>query len=309
MPGSVLRSTVETCPRVGHSHPRSRRGVSRLTLPGAMSSPQARRWFARATTPPESRFTPIDDRRAACSPSSTGVAGTSHGSCLVALGASRPVQVPVQLTFRGMAPSEALATHVRLRLEKLERICDAIVSCHVVVQLAGHHHRHGDRFHISISIRLPGHDLLVGHAPPRRLPPKRPKQRSTERSTMPRGSSRTGCSVGAASATMNTDQSRPVSSVGIAVPVHRRSHKCIQVSGLTPASGPSVCVSKSRAGERGVRGLGAAWSPLQVSPLCRTTTPSKQRLAPSNRHAHCSWARQEAMSAPQRVARNTGAYR
>jgi len=75
------------------------------------------------------------------------------------------VQVPVQLTFRSVAPSEALATHVRLRLEKLERICDAIVSCHVVVQLAGHHHRHGDRFHISISIHLPGHELLVGHAP------------------------------------------------------------------------------------------------------------------------------------------------
>ena len=75
------------------------------------------------------------------------------------------MQVPLQLTFRSMTPSDALAMHVRLRTEKLEHICDSIVSCHVVVQLAGHHHRHGDRFHVSINLNLPGHELLVGHAP------------------------------------------------------------------------------------------------------------------------------------------------
>jgi putative sigma-54 modulation protein len=75
------------------------------------------------------------------------------------------VQSPLQLTFRGMAHSDALATHVRLRAEKLEHLFDRIVSCHVVVELAGHHHRHGDRFHISINLGLPGHEILVGRAP------------------------------------------------------------------------------------------------------------------------------------------------
>ncbi len=75
------------------------------------------------------------------------------------------MQVPLQLTFRGMAHSDALAGHVRLRAEKLEALFERIVSCHVVVELAGHHHRHGDLFHVSINLGLPGHEILVGHVP------------------------------------------------------------------------------------------------------------------------------------------------
>jgi len=75
------------------------------------------------------------------------------------------VQVPLQLTFRGMAHSDTLAAHIRLRAEKLEHLFDRIVSCHVVVELAGHHHRYGDRFQVSINLGLPGHEIFVGRAP------------------------------------------------------------------------------------------------------------------------------------------------
>ncbi len=75
------------------------------------------------------------------------------------------MQVPLQLTVRGMAPSDALAAHVRLRAEKLEHLFDRIVSCHVVVEPAGHHHRHGDHFHVSINLGLPGHEILVRREP------------------------------------------------------------------------------------------------------------------------------------------------
>jgi ribosomal subunit interface protein len=60
-----------------------------------------------------------------------------------------------------MAHSDALATHLRKRAEQLERFFERIVSCHVVVSLVGHHHRHGDRYDFSIHIGLPGHELLV----------------------------------------------------------------------------------------------------------------------------------------------------
>lgn len=75
------------------------------------------------------------------------------------------MQVPLQLTFRSMAHSDALAAQVRLRTEKLEHLFDRIVSCHVVVELAGHRRRDGDRFHVAINLGLPGHEILVGHAP------------------------------------------------------------------------------------------------------------------------------------------------
>jgi ribosome-associated translation inhibitor RaiA len=74
--------------------------------------------------------------------------------------------MPLQLTFRRMAHSEALAAQIGRRAEKLERLFDRVISCHVVVELVGHHHRHGDRYRVSINLGLPGRELLVRHALP-----------------------------------------------------------------------------------------------------------------------------------------------
>lgn len=75
------------------------------------------------------------------------------------------MQMPLQLTFRSMDHSDELATHIQRRADELERHCDHIISCHVVVELAGHHHRHGDRYCVSINLGLPGHELIISHAP------------------------------------------------------------------------------------------------------------------------------------------------
>jgi ribosomal subunit interface protein len=69
-----------------------------------------------------------------------------------------------------MARSDALAAHLEQRAEKLERFFERIISCHVVVSLVGHHHRNGDRYHFSINIGLPGHELLVTHSSEGRSP-------------------------------------------------------------------------------------------------------------------------------------------
>ncbi len=76
------------------------------------------------------------------------------------------MQTPLQLTFRSMARSDALASHLEKRAEKLEHLFDRIISCHVVVKLAGHHSRSGDRFEFSINVGLPGHELLVTRVAP-----------------------------------------------------------------------------------------------------------------------------------------------
>jgi ribosomal subunit interface protein len=75
------------------------------------------------------------------------------------------MQIPLQLTFRGMARSDALATHAERRTAKLERLFPHVVSCHVVFDLVGRRHRHGDRYRISIHVGVPGHELLVGRTP------------------------------------------------------------------------------------------------------------------------------------------------
>ena len=75
------------------------------------------------------------------------------------------MQTPLQITFRSTTDhSAALAEHLTARAARLDDIDDRIISCHVVVELAGHHHQYGDRFHFSIHACLPGHEIVVNHA-------------------------------------------------------------------------------------------------------------------------------------------------
>ncbi len=82
------------------------------------------------------------------------------------------MQTSLQLTFRDVPRSDALASHIGQRAEKLDHLFDRIVSCHVVVELAGHHHRHGDQFRCMIHVGFPGHEVLVTHPPPEQRDPE-----------------------------------------------------------------------------------------------------------------------------------------
>jgi ribosome-associated translation inhibitor RaiA len=58
-----------------------------------------------------------------------------------------------------------MATRVRERAEKLRRLFVPIISCRVVIELAGHHHQSGDRYHVAINLGLPGCEILVNNTP------------------------------------------------------------------------------------------------------------------------------------------------
>jgi ribosomal subunit interface protein len=74
------------------------------------------------------------------------------------------MQTPLQLTFRSIPHSDALATHVQRRAEKVERLFDRVISCHVVVEREGHHQSRGERFRVTVHLDLPGHEIFVSHA-------------------------------------------------------------------------------------------------------------------------------------------------
>jgi ribosome-associated translation inhibitor RaiA len=65
-----------------------------------------------------------------------------------------------------MAHSDTLASQFLERIGKLDTLCDHIISCHVVVARGGHSHGDADRYHFSINVGLPQHELLVNHSPP-----------------------------------------------------------------------------------------------------------------------------------------------
>jgi ribosome-associated translation inhibitor RaiA len=71
------------------------------------------------------------------------------------------LQRPVQITFRGMRPAEAVEARIRDKVANLEHVCDRIVGCHVVVDAPHHHQRKGNLFTVAIELRLPGSPPLV----------------------------------------------------------------------------------------------------------------------------------------------------
>jgi len=79
------------------------------------------------------------------------------------------MQIPLQITFHGIDHSDAVEERIREKAAKLEQLCDRITSCRVVIET---HHRNnstlhvkGQPFHISVSLTVPGTELVVKRDP------------------------------------------------------------------------------------------------------------------------------------------------
>lgn len=68
----------------------------------------------------------------------------------------------LQITYRGMATSEALNEHIRDHAAKLEQFFDGIVGCHVVVDEPHRHQHHGHQFRVRVDLHVPGKDISAG---------------------------------------------------------------------------------------------------------------------------------------------------
>ena len=75
------------------------------------------------------------------------------------------MQIPLQITFRNMESSEAVEASVRKWAAKLDRACDSIMSCRVVIEAPHKHKRQGGHFHTRIDITLPGGEVVVNREP------------------------------------------------------------------------------------------------------------------------------------------------
>ncbi|MGA9523997.1 MAG: HPF/RaiA family ribosome-associated protein [Myxococcaceae bacterium] len=72
---------------------------------------------------------------------------------------------PIQITFRGMSTSEALAEHIRGEYDKLVELYHRISSAHAVVEQAHRHQQKGRHFQCHLTLRVPGKDLAVTRDP------------------------------------------------------------------------------------------------------------------------------------------------
>ncbi len=76
------------------------------------------------------------------------------------------MEIPLQITFKGMESTEAIEDRVRQHASRLERFHDRIMRCHVVVDSPHHHQHRGRLYEVHIHITVPGGDIAVSHDKP-----------------------------------------------------------------------------------------------------------------------------------------------
>jgi ribosomal subunit interface protein len=74
---------------------------------------------------------------------------------------AQAMQVPLQITVRGMAHSDALDARIRAKVAKLEEFYPQITSCRVAVEELGKHQQQGRHFQVKIDVRVPSREILA----------------------------------------------------------------------------------------------------------------------------------------------------
>ena len=73
------------------------------------------------------------------------------------------MDIPLQVTFRGIAHSPALSDRIREKATKLHTQHPRITSCRVTIEGRHRRHAHGRPFSARIDVHTPDHDVVVGY--------------------------------------------------------------------------------------------------------------------------------------------------
>jgi ribosomal subunit interface protein len=71
------------------------------------------------------------------------------------------MQIPLQITFKGMEPTEAIEAKIRQKVDKLNKHHDRITACHVLVEAPHRSHNKGVLFTVHIDLTVPGGEIAV----------------------------------------------------------------------------------------------------------------------------------------------------
>lgn len=77
------------------------------------------------------------------------------------------MEIPLQITFRNLPPSEAIEKNIRERTSKLASFYARIISCRVIVEAPHRHHHKGKAYEVRIDLAVPGEEIVITHAPTR----------------------------------------------------------------------------------------------------------------------------------------------
>jgi ribosomal subunit interface protein len=71
------------------------------------------------------------------------------------------MKIPLQITLRDVARSDALEARIRESAAKLELFNPRITSCRVTIEQTAHHPQQGRQFSVHVDVRAPGHEEAV----------------------------------------------------------------------------------------------------------------------------------------------------
>ena len=72
------------------------------------------------------------------------------------------MQLPVDISYRGVEKSDQLDALIRDKASRLDRFCDHISRCDVVVEQPNHAQHSGNPFRVRIDVTVPpGHELVA----------------------------------------------------------------------------------------------------------------------------------------------------
>jgi ribosomal subunit interface protein len=72
------------------------------------------------------------------------------------------MQLPVETSYRGVEKTDQLDELIRSKAARLDRFCDHISRCDVVVEHPNHAQQSGNPFRVRIDVTVPpGHELVV----------------------------------------------------------------------------------------------------------------------------------------------------
>ena len=72
------------------------------------------------------------------------------------------MQLPVEISYRGVEKSDQLDQLIRDKASRLDRFCDHISRCDVVIEQPNHAQQSGNPFRVRIDVTVPpGHELVA----------------------------------------------------------------------------------------------------------------------------------------------------
>lgn len=72
------------------------------------------------------------------------------------------MQLPVGISYRGVEKSDQLEEFIRNKAARLDRFCDHISRCDIVVEHPNHSQHSGNPFRVRIDVTVPpGHELVA----------------------------------------------------------------------------------------------------------------------------------------------------